>query len=78
MIEIAREITKDVKKIADYLELYNNKDSLSWMKVYKEALNELNIEKNKINNLLLSNTIKELSNRGYDIIDDPFLLERYR
>lgn len=78
MIEIPQEITKEVKRIVDYLELYNNKDNLSWMKVYKEVLNELNIEKKIISNLLLSSTVKELSNRGYDIIDDPFKLEKYR
>lgn len=75
MIEISKEVKDDVMKIVDYLVEYENKDNLSWTRVYKEALN-----KSKINNSndLLSNVVKELSNRGYDIIGEPFKLERYR
>lgn len=78
MIEIPKEISREVKEIVDYLEKYNNKDNLSWMKVYKKILRDLSINKEVINNLLLSSTVKELSNRGYNIIDEPFKLERYR
>ena len=78
MIEIPKEIEKEVKEIVDYLVKYNNKDNLSWIKVYKEVVKDLRIKKEIINNLLLSSTVKELTNRGYDIIDEPFKLERYR
>ena len=75
MIEISKEVKDDVMKIVDYLVVYENKDNLSWMKVYKESLNNLKIDNS---NELLSNVVKELSNRGYDIIGEPFKLERYR
>ena len=75
MIEISKKVKDDVMKIVDYLVEYENKDNLSWTRVYKEALNKLKINNS---NDLLSNVVKELSNRGYDIIGEPFKLERYR
>ena len=75
MFEIPNELLKDVYLVVDKLISYDNKDNLSWMQVYKEVLKELEIENS---DLLLSSIVKELSNRGYDIIDDSFRLERYR
>lgn len=75
MIEIAKELKEDVKLIVDYLIVYDNKKKLSWTEVYREAIAKLRM--NNSNNLL-SNVVKELSNRGYDIIGEPFKLERYR
>lgn len=77
MLEIDKRIKNEVQEITNYLLSYDNKDSLSWTKVYKETLKALNLT-NIDSNLLLSSTIKELSNRGYDIIPDPFKLEKYR
>lgn len=77
MLEINKDIKKEVQEITNYLLSYDNKDSLSWTKVYKETLKVLNLT-NLDSNKLLSNTVKEISNRGYDIIPDPFKLERYR
>lgn len=75
MIEISKEIKGEVTRIVDYLLEYDNKDNLSWTEIYKKILKELNIEDN---NLLLSCTVKELTNRGYDIIGEPFKLERFK
>ncbi len=77
MLEIDQDIKKEVQDITNYILSYDNKDSLSWTKVYKETLKVLNLT-NLDSNKLLSNTIKEITNRGYDIISEPFKLERYR
>lgn len=77
MLKINNSIKKEVQDIINYLLSYDNKDNLSWTKVYKETIKVLNLT-NLDSNLLLSNTVKEISNRGYDIIPEPFRLERYR
>lgn len=76
MIEISNEVKNEVNLIVDYLEKYQNQDNLSWLEVYSETLSILKIERK--DNLLLSNTVKEITNRGYDIISEPFKLERFR
>lgn len=75
MIEIPKEVKEEVKKIVDYLITYETKENLSWTETYKKVLKELGI---KDSNLLLSSTVKEITNRGYDIIADPFGLERFK
>ena len=75
MIEIPKEVEEEVSAIVDHLLEYDNKDKLSWTNVYKKVLNELNIEDS---NLLLSSSVKEITNRGYDIIAEPFRLERFK
>ena len=75
MFEISEEVLSNVYLIVDKLIVYNNIEGLSWMQVYKKLLKELKIESS---DLLLSSVVKELTNRGYDIIDEPFKLERYR
>lgn len=52
---------------------YNNKNHLSWIKVFKEVINKLNIP---YTDKLLHNTVTELSRLGYIIIDEPFKLEK--
>ncbi len=71
-----KDYSKEVKLIVDHLINYDNKKKLSWTKVYKEVLKELNIEDKSQN--ILASTVKELTNLGYDIIGDPFKLERFR
>ena len=75
MIEISKETKEEVKIIIDNLLQYDNKDNLSWTKVYKEVVKKLNINDN---NLLLANVVKEITNRGYDIIGEPFRLEKFK
>lgn len=75
MIEIPKETKEEVKIIIDNLLQYDNKDNLSWTKVYKEVVKKLNINDN---NLLLANVVKEITNRGYDIIGEPFRLEKFK
>ncbi len=78
MIEIPEEIKKEVYNIVNYLEKYDNKDNLSWITVYKKIIKELEIAPKGKDNILLSSTIRELTNRGYDIISEPFKLEKFR
>lgn len=69
-------ISEEVNLVVGKLMKYNNKNNLSWTKVYKEVLKELNIEDK--NQSLLASTVKELTNLGYDIIGKPFKLEKFR
>lgn len=75
MFEIPMEIKDDVTKIVDYLLNHDNNENLSWTKYYKKVLKELGI---KESDQLLSNTVREITKRGYDIIPEPFNLEKYK
>ena len=66
---------ENISLLVDKIISYENTDNLSWIRVYKKLLKELNLVDS---NSLLSNTVKELTNRGYDIIDEPFRLESFR
>ena len=55
---------------------YSNVKKLSWMKVYKDIINKYDISYD--DNIFLHNVIREISIRGYDIIDKPFKLEKYK
>lgn len=71
-------ITEEVKLIVDTIITFNNKERLTWISAYKKILKELNMEDKIKDNLLLSRVVKEITNRGYDIVDDPFKLERFK
>ena len=73
-----KEIPNEVNLVVDTILSYDNKNNLSWMKVQKEVLKELNMEDRVKDNCLLSYTVKEITKRGYDIIDEPFKLERFK
>ena len=75
MFEIPMEIKDDVTKIVDYLLNHDNNENLSWTKYYKKVLKELGI---KESDRLLSNTVREITKRGYDIIPEPFNLEKFK
>ncbi len=75
MLEIPIEVKEEVKKIVDHLLVYENIENLSWTKVYKKVIKDLNIEDS---NLLLSSTVREITKRGYDIIGEPFQLEKFK
>lgn len=77
MKEIDKDILEEVNKITETLISYNNKNNLSWMKVYKEVLKNLNIEDKYKDHRLLSNVVTKITILGYDIIDNPFKLEKY-
>ena len=68
-------MTKEINIVVDTLITYDNKNNLSWMKAYKEVLKNLNIQNT---NTLLLNVVKEITKRGYDIIDSPFKLEKFK
>ena len=67
---------KKVSMVVEHLIRYDNKKKLSWTNVYKEVLKELNLKDDDQN--ILVKTVKELTNLGYDIIGDPFKLEKFR
>lgn len=54
---------------------YNNENNLSWIRVFKEVINSLNI---KYTDKLLHEVVIELTKLGYDIIDEPFTLKKYK
>lgn len=68
-------MTNQINIVVDTLIKYDNKNNLSWMKVYKETLKGLNIPDT---NELLLNVVKEITKRGYDITDTPFKLEKFK
>lgn len=74
MLKIPNKIEKNIKEITDALLNYDNTDNLSWLEVYKKILNKLNIQDNST---ILSNTVREITNRGYIIQGYPFKLEKY-
>lgn len=65
-------------KIIDMLINYHNKNNLSWLKVYEDVLKKLNLEDRINDTKLLNSIIKLISKKGYDIIPNPFKLEKYR
>lgn len=75
-MEISKTFKADINKIVDLLVKYQNKDNLTWTQVYKNIVKKLNLDIK--DNKLLSSTIKEITNRGYDIIGEPFQLEKYK
>ena len=75
MIDISIETKEKVNKIVNNLIKYNNENNLSWTKAYKEVIKDLKIDNS---NHLLSSVVKELTKQGYNIIGEPFKLEKYK
>lgn len=69
---------KDIDLVVNALIRYNNKDNLSWMKVYKLVLTELKLDNMIDNSIFLRDVVKKISRDGYDIYDNPFKLARYK
>ena len=68
-------MNNNIEQIVIELINYNNKEKLSWLKVLNEILKKLNIT---YSDKLLNEVIYEIAKRGYDIITNPFKLEKYR
>lgn len=68
-------MNNNIEQIVTELINYNNKDKLSWLKVLNEILKKLNIT---YSDKLLNEVIYEIAKKGYDIIPNPFKLEKYR
>lgn len=77
MREIPEEILSDVEKITNELIKYDNKDNLSWMKVYNDILSKLNMNNRKDKDTLLTNVVTMITRYGYDIEITPFKLKKY-
>lgn len=71
-------MNKDIDLVVNALIRYNNKDNLSWMKVYKLVLTELKLDNMISNSIFLRDVVKKISRDGYDIYDSPFKLVRYK
>lgn len=71
------EIQKDINKITNELLVYKNEKNLSWIGVYKDVLNNLNMSEKKEDIKLLINVVKKITRLGYDIHDNPFSLTKY-
>lgn len=77
MREIPKDIIDDVNMVVDELLVYNNDSNLSWIRVYKDVLSKLNMDNKKENVKLLTNVVTKITRLGYDIMDNPFKLERF-
>ncbi len=71
-------MNKNINLVVNALIRYNNKDNLSWMKVYKLVLTELKLDNMIDNSIFLRDVVKKISRDGYDIYDNPFKLVRYK
>lgn len=78
MLTIAENIKDEVYLVADTIVSYKNTKKLSWTSVYKEILIELGFEDKIKDNIFLINVIRRITILGYDILSDPFRLERFR
>ena len=77
MKELSKKIIEDVTKITNELLIYKNEKNLSWIKVYKDVLNKLNMQEKKEDAILLKSVVKKITRLGYDIEDNPFSLTKY-
>ena len=75
---IPKEIKDDVDKITDEIINYQNINNLSWLEVYKEILKKLNMEEKNTDHSLLIKVIRKITYLGYDIVDKPFKLKKFR
>ena len=78
MLTIAENIKDEVYLVADTIVSYKNTKKLSWTNVYKEILIKLSLEDKIKDNIFLINVIRRITILGYDILSDPFRLERFR
>lgn len=77
MREIPNDIIDDVNKVVDELLIYKNDNNLSWIRSYKDVLSKLNMNERKEDVKLLTNVVTKITLLGYDIMDNPFKLERF-
>lgn len=64
-----------VNLVVNDLENYSNEKNLSWMQTYEEIIKKYNIKYE--DSKFLNSIVKEITKRGYDIMDNPFRLEKY-
>lgn len=77
MKEIPQDIIDDVNKITNEIIIYKNKKNLSWTKVYKEVLKNLNMKDKIEDDRILTNVITKITRLGYDIEAIPFKLNKF-
>jgi len=77
MKEIPNDIINDVNKIVNELLEYKNDNNLSWIRTYKYVLSKLDMEDKKEDVKLLTNVVTKITRLGYDIMDDPFKLDKF-
>lgn len=76
--ELSRFTEDAVNNVTKEIINYKNKDNLSWLQVYSKILIKLNLNKELNNNMLKIRVIREISKQGYDIVTNPFNLEKYK
>lgn len=69
---------KDVALVVEKLVNYKNSKKLSWSNAYRDVLDSLGMKDRYDEMELLKEVVKKISRDGYDIIDEPFRLKRYR
>lgn len=78
MREIPNDIIDDVNKVVNKLLVYKNDNNLSWIKAYKDVLSKLNMDNKKEDVKLLTNVVTKITRLGYDIMDNPFKLKKFK
>ncbi len=73
-----RIMEKDVALIVEKLVNYKNSKKLSWSGAYSDVLDSLGMKDRDGEIELLRGVVKKISRDGYDIMDEPFRLKRYR
>ena len=66
-----------VKIITDKIERYDNKDNYSWNYVFKNEIKFFKDLSTLEKNLVLIRVVREITRRGYSILDNPFRLAKY-
>lgn len=77
MKEIPKDLIDDVNKVVNELLIYKNEKNLSWIRAYKDVLSKLNMDNRKEEVKLLTNIVTKITKLGYDIMDNPFKLEKF-
>lgn len=73
-----KNLEKDVDLVTQKLVEYKNTNKLSWSGVYRDVLKSLGMEERFDEIDLLKGVVKKISWDGYDIIDNPFKLKRFK
>ena len=69
----------DIDKIVDDVINYDNKNNKNWASVADEIIGKyIPVEQTKEANITLIKVISNLTALGYDIVDMPFRLKKYK
>lgn len=67
-----------IDKIINELINYDNKNNDNWIQVFNNVLRRNGNISDDDNIIILRDTVKKLTRLGYDIIDNPFRLIKFK